>query len=99
VGELAPFPDSTEFAQFVLGEMKTTYRPYLLANREASTVGAKAFNASIYGETVSYLTRPYPPFSAELVSERIRNTLDVEELVLVENWLQHVGLRECFWEG
>ena len=99
VGELASFPDSTDFAQFVLGEMTTTYQPYLLANREAASVGAKAFNASIYGETVSYLTRPYPPFSATLVSERIRNTLDMEETVLVANWLNHVGLHACFSEG
>ena len=96
VGELAPFPDSTDFAQFVLGEMITTYRPYLLANREASSVGAKAFNANIYGETVSYLTRPYPPFSAELVGERIRNTLDIEEATVVDNWLQQAGLSDCF---
>jgi glutathione S-transferase len=96
IGELPPFPDSTDFAQFVLGEMTTTYRPYLMANREASSVGAKAFHASIYGETVSYLTRPYPPFSAELVTERIRNTLDVEQTVVVENWLKYAGLSECF---
>jgi hypothetical protein len=67
-----------------------------MANREASSVGAKAFHASIYGETVSYLTRPYPPFSAELVTERIRNTLDVEQTVVVENWLKYAGLSECF---
>ena len=96
LGELAPFPDSTDFAQFVLGEMATTYRPYLLANQEASSVGAKAFKANVYGEMVSYLTRPYPPFSAELVGERVRNTLNIEETGLVENWLQQVGLSDCF---
>ncbi len=98
-GELAPFPESTEFARFVLGEMRDTYRPYLLANREAQAAGAKAFHAVIYDEDVSYLTRPYPPFSATLITERLQNLSNESERSAVLDWLTSAGLEECFVEG
>ena len=95
-GELIPFPVSTPFVQFVLEEMKPTYKPYLLANRAALNAGAKAFNANIYGENVSYLTRPYPPFSASMITDRIENQLTSEQRNQVTKWLQTVELTDCF---
>ena len=89
------FPSITPFAQFVAGEMVNTYKPFLLANREASDAGAKAFNADIYGESVSYLTRPYPPLSASLITHRLRQ-LNVADRDDAEHWLKEHNLLECF---
>jgi len=66
-GELAPISEPTEFAQVVLNEMGNTYTPYMLANSQALSAGAKACNAHIYGEDVSYLTRPYPESARQMV--------------------------------
>lgn len=98
-GELAPFPESTEFARFVLDEMADTYKPYLLANREAEAAGAKAFHAMIYDEDVSYLTRPYPPFSSRLIGSRIAHQLNDRERAEVSEWLQGCGIAECFLDA
>jgi glutathione S-transferase len=95
-GALASIDAPTPFAEFVLAEMRDTYKPFLLANRDANAAGAKAFHARIYGEDVSYLTRPYPPFSASLVTDRIRNTLDAAEASRVSAWLTEQQLADCF---
>jgi glutathione S-transferase len=95
-GDLVAFPESTGFAQFVLQEMQSTYKPYLLANRAANQAGAKAFHAYIYGEEVSSLTRPYPPFSASLVTQRIEHQLNGEQRQRVVDWLSSHHLSECF---
>lgn len=77
-GELASLPESG-FAQHVLGEMAATYQPYVLANRAALTAGAKAFHVEIYGEDVSYLTRPYPEKSRSMVAERLDSLTGPEQ--------------------
>ncbi len=94
-GELTAFPDSTPFAQFVLNEMATTYQPYVLANRDAQQAGAKAFHADIYGEEVSYLSRPYPERSRQMIVDKINNTLTDTEQAAVNNWLTTNNLT-CF---
>lgn len=95
-GELAPFPDSTGFAAFVLGEMTSTYVPYVLGNAEAVAAGAKAFHVDTYGEDVSYLTRPYPEQSRQMIVDRIRNQLTEEERGEVLGWLDRQGLHAVF---
>lgn len=95
-GELAPFPNSTPFAQFVLGEMPGTYKPYVLGNKEVQEAGAKAFHAEIYGEDVSYLSRPYPEQSRQMVVDRIHNHLTTAEQGTVSSWLKSVDLDACF---
>lgn len=95
-GELAAFPESTPFARFVLGEMVHTYRPYVLANREAQAAGAKAFNARIYDEKVSYLCRPYPEQSRQMIAKRITHQLNERERELTLGWLSNTGLEICF---
>jgi glutathione S-transferase len=95
-GELAPFPESTPFAQFVLREMAPTYKPYALGNRDAQAAGAKAFHTEIYGEDVSYLSRPYPERSRKMIAEKIARQLDNAEQDDVSTWLATVGLAECF---
>ena len=66
-GELLPVNQISDFARAILREMGSTYTPYILANVKALGAGAKACFADIYGERVSYLTRPYPEASRQMV--------------------------------
>ncbi len=95
-GELAPFPESTPFARFILEEMKTTYVPYMLGNRDAQLADAKAFKANIYGEDVSFLSRPYPVQALQMITQRLRNQLTDEQRELTWQWLDTTGLQVCF---
>jgi len=95
-GALAPFPESTPFAQFVLREMLTTYVPFVSGNREALTAGAKAFHANIYEEEVSYLTRPYPEQSRQMIQSRIEEQLTDVEREQVIGWLQNIRMGHIF---
>jgi glutathione S-transferase len=94
-GTLASFPGSTPFARHVLGEMADTYMPYALANRDARTAGAKAFHAFIYGEDVSYLSRPYPEQSRQMLVGRI-DELAEDQRADVRAWLGEHGLQDAF---
>ena len=94
-GELAPFPASTDFARFVLDEMTSTYQPYVLANRDAQQAGAKACRADIYGEDVSYLSRPYPEQSRQMILDKIAHALSDADRRQVTDWLTDAGL-PCF---
>ena len=94
-GALADFPDSTPFARSILAEMVSTYQPYVLGNRDAQAAGAKAFHAEIYGEDVSYLSRPYPERSRRMILASI-DILSPAERRVVEAWLDGAGLDACF---
>ena len=94
-GELAEFPSSTPFARSILSEMATTYKPYVLGNRDAQTAGAKAFHATIYDEDVSYLSRPYPERSRRMITARI-SSLNKEQQESVNAWLDEFHLRDAF---
>ena len=83
----------TPFAQHVLSEMADTYVPFVLANRDAQEAGAKAFHADIYGEKVSYLTRPYPETSRQMVAKRIAS-LDTRDQI--DKLLKEYGLSQVF---
>ncbi|MEM9621028.1 MAG: glutathione binding-like protein [Pseudomonadota bacterium] len=91
-GDLAPWPESTPFARHVLSEMCDTYVPYVLANADAQAAGAKAFHAEIYGEQVSYLSRPYPEFSRQMVANRAAQL----NSSLIRPWLSEYGLASVF---
>ena len=95
-GELAPFPESTEFARFVLKEMVTTYQPYVIANAQAQAAGAKAFHINVYDEDVSFLSRPYPEQSRQMISDNITNRLNEKDKQLVNGWLTRQRLEKCF---
>ena len=92
-GELVSFTNPTPFAQFILEEMSATYGRYVLANASAQQAGAKACNAEIYGEQVSYLSRPYPEKSRQMVSARAQPLLQNSE---VQNCLNSYALAEVF---
>jgi len=95
-GSLAPFPESTEFARFILAEMPTTYQPYVLANKQAQAHQAKAFHAGIYGEEVSYLSRPYPETSRQMLVAGITALNNESEIRQVNDWLATIELKPCF---
>ena len=95
-GELAPFPESTPFADHVLALGRDAYRAFLLGNARALEAGAKAFTVETYGEEVSYLARPYPQRSREMVRAHVRDRLDDGERQAVEGWLEKRGLADCF---
>lgn len=62
---------STDFAKFMLEEMRGTFVPFALANRKALGAGEKVFTVNIYGENVTYLARPYPEAACQMVSGHI----------------------------
>lgn len=94
-GQLAPFPQSTAFARFVLAEMPETYAAFVCGNREALARADKSFTAEFHGEAVSYLTRSYPEESRQRVQEHILR-LDEEQRQEVYTWLGAVGLETTF---
>ncbi len=95
-GDLAPFPDSTPFARFILAESARHYQPVLLANIAALQDGAKAFAVGTYGETASYLCRPYPVQARAMVQERIANRLTPDERAAMARWLEANGLAAAY---
>jgi hypothetical protein len=95
-GELLAFPQSTPFVRFVLDEMRTTYVPYILENASAMAAGAKAFHVDIYGEDVSYLCRPYPEKSRQMINDKILSELETNDRESVSNWLSDLQLDVCF---
>lgn len=95
-GALAPYPASTPFARFVLGEMKDTYARFALANRAALRAGDKAFVIPMYGEAVSYLARPYIEQSRRMIAARIESDLADGRAAAFKDQLAQWGLRETF---
>jgi glutathione S-transferase len=95
-GTWADFPESTPFAQHLLKLARDCYRPFILGNAQALARGAKAFTADTYGESVSYLCRAYPERSRQMIRQRIANELEPVERELVANWLESIGLADCF---
>ncbi len=96
IGEFLTFPEVTAFGKFVLGEMRQTYKQFVLGNAEATLRNEKAFIVNMYGEDVSYLRRPYIEQSRQLIRERIQRELSAESRTHLQNWLHDTGLYEVF---
>ena len=94
-GALAPLERPTSFATHVLSEMADTYVPYVLGNRDAQAAGAKAFHVSSYGEDVSYLSRPYPEASRQMLIARME-ALGGDERASVDDMLKTHRLNAAF---
>ena len=94
-GDWAAFPQSTPFARHVLDEMPHSYLPVLAANAQAVAGGAKAFTVDTYGQPASYLARPYPEQSREMIRDRIAHRLS-QDAAAVAAWLAPTGLAEAF---
>ena len=75
--------------------MPETYGRFVNANAEALGAGAKACHCEIYGEDVSYLCRPYPERSREMVVNRIA-ALDTDSQSVVAAWLTDIKLSSIF---
>lgn len=95
-GDLAPLSELTPFAHMVLGEMKRTYGPFALGNRDARAQQQKAFVIPVYGEDVSYLARPYIEQSRGMIVDRINRELDGDQKQAFLSWLEGHGLAEVF---
>jgi glutathione S-transferase len=93
--DLAAFPESTPLARHVLRIGAQQYRPFVEANAEALRGGRKAFEIETYGEPTSYLARPYPERSRQLIQQRVRDQLSEGDRMRVSSWLDEVGLA-CF---
>lgn len=94
-GDLAPFPESTGFARAILAEMGATWARFALGNRTALAHGHRAFVASIYGEDVSYLARPYIEQSRQMIVARIATELQPDEARSFQQWLNLHGLADA----
>ena len=81
----------TDFARFILSEMASTFGPFALGNRDALSKGDRAFVLNMYGESVSYLARPYIEQSRQMVADHVASLGDE-----ARDWLNEVGLGEVF---
>ena len=94
-GALEAFPESTPFARHVLAVGAAQYAPFVVANAAALEAGEKVCQVETYGEPVTYLARPYPEASRQLIQDRIVDQLSSNERANVEAWLGEAGLA-CF---
>ncbi len=94
-GDWAAFPDSTPFGQHLLELARAEYKPFILGNRKALANSEKAFVVETYGEEVSYLARPYPERSRQMIADRI-DRLEPQDRAHVTAWLEEKKLGECF---
>lgn len=95
-GALPGFPSTTPFAEHILALARECYVPFVEANARALEAGQKAFEVDTYGETVSYLARPYPERSREMIRARICNQLDPEQRKQAGEFLEARGLAASF---
>jgi hypothetical protein len=70
--------------------------PAVRSQRAAQNAGAKAFHVQTYGEDVSYLSRPYPEQSRQMIVDRILQHLTDEQRRATHAWLESVQLFDCF---
>ena len=96
-GQALEFPVNTEFAHHIIKLGRDHYAPFLLGNAQALAQGHKSFIVDTYGTPCSYLTRPYPEQSRQMISHRIKHQLNTDERHEAQAWLHSIGLAECFF--
>merc|ERR1712039_406777 len=67
------------FLELVLTEMGGGFKNFVLGNANAQATGAKSFEADVFGESVSYLARPYVEKSRRMLQQFAYTVLDAEE--------------------
>ncbi|MCA8900615.1 MAG: glutathione S-transferase family protein [Hyphomonas sp.] len=92
------FAQPTRFAQEVLSAPWAEYARVVMGNRQALLAGEKAFGLKTYGHAASYLTRPYPEKSRQMIVDRIQSLLPDEHVPAARSWLSEVGLDQVFEE-
>ncbi len=95
-GELLDAEKPSAFALHVLKMMKETYKPFVMGNSLAVELGEKFFIANIYGEDVSFLTRPYPEQSRQVLADYISGIKDKGEKEAALALLEQYQLKEVF---
>lgn len=95
-GGLLNAENPSAFAQHVLSLMKETYKPFILGNNLAIEQGDKFFLAHVYGEEVSFLARPYPEQSRQVLSAFISGIKDSKEKQAAMALLEKYQLKEIF---
>lgn len=95
-GEPLLLSQLSEFARTVLAEMGATWAPFVLGNRQALLAGDKAFVLDMYGESVSYLARPYVEQSRRMLAEHIGCLGEDTDSRLVKSLLEDAGLLEAY---
>ena len=93
-GDLAPFPEVTDFAGAVLDRMRGPYRSWLLAHSAAVERGDRTFKAEIDGCSVEFriLHRPSPTDSAKYLCDRIGEQVRGSDRERLQGWLVERGL-------
>ena len=87
------------FVHLILSEMSKGFKNFILGNRDAYENSLKAFVANVYGENVSYLYRPYPEMSRQMLIEKLETHLHSCSEKEVENFneiMRHFGLLELY---
>lgn len=88
------------FIEFCLREMgrEQGFKAFVLGNARAVEQTAKSFTAQVYGEEVSYLTRPYVEKSRRMLRQATGNALVAHPLHLKQysELLDRFGLSELY---
>jgi len=95
-GALNTLSEPGDFVKTLLREIATAFKPFVLANKTALEKNQKAFVINLYGEDVSYLTRPYVEQSRQLIMQRIEQSLSGEDKALIIDWLKQNDLAALY---
>ena len=98
-GELAPFPDSTPFAQHMLELARDEYTGFVSSNGKALAAGDKVFRIETHGEETTYLAREYPERSRRILRAHAYDTLSDQELDEAQVWLQAESLKDTVFKN
>jgi glutathione S-transferase len=95
-GEIAPFPEGTDFARMILGEMSGAYRAFILANARALERGERNFEVRLHGEELSLRSRKYSEKSRRMLRSQLEQGLKSSDRTLVADWLAENSLDDVF---
>ena len=84
------------FIEFVLKEMGSGFHNFVKGNSDGITEGAKAFEADVYGEGVSYLARPYVEKSRKMLQDFTGTILDPQQAAAYTALLAKFGLDDLY---
>ena len=95
LGEYLPVDAPGDFIMKVLEQMPNTYKPFILANKQALETEEKAFVCKVYDEDVSFLKRPYPELSRKMLVKYLVN-LEPDIQGQINLFLDKFDLKEIF---
>eukprot|EP00123_Amoebidium_parasiticum_P013658 comp22081_c1_seq1/m.32186 comp22081_c1_seq1/g.32186 ORF comp22081_c1_seq1/g.32186 comp22081_c1_seq1/m.32186 type:complete len:404 (-) comp22081_c1_seq1:107-1318(-) len=98
-GKLAPFPQSTPFATYVLGQLSGAYGKYLRENAQALKSGNKSITITVNGQDTTFRARCYPERSRRMIQAHVRHVIETAEFAereKLKEWLGSSGLSDIF---